>query len=404
MEANKQTDEYLPKQDLILIISGYTLFFVFLYVIKETISPVLLVLTVVCLLLPVIKYKAVKNLLFVILVLFIIWIAAGMMSVLQVFIIGVVIAYLLDPLIDIMERKMKRPLAVAIVLLAILLLMALMFFILIPLLVDTLTRFNVQSSLKSIRNIFTNTIYPYVDQYGFNRADLRHFWETKIIPAVEGMMGSVFSGLSNIGDFVIGFFKQVLYLFILPFFIYYVLVDWNKMMTGIRNIWAGEKQEKFNFMLDKVDKILSGYIRGLLIVAALNAIDVTILMYIFGHDYPILIGLLSGLFTFIPQFGVIISLIVNTLIGLIDSNPGFHIPVTLIVILAHNILETALISPKLVGKRINVHPALLIISIFVFSYLFGFAGLFLAAPLTAILVSIFTEKRKKAGSENLPVP
>ena len=396
METNKQSTEFLPKQDLILIISGYTLFFVFLYLIKETISPILLVLTSLCLLFPVIKYKAVKNLLIVILVLFLIWLASGMMSVLSIFIVGIMVAYLLNPLIEIMEKKMKRSIAVAIVLLFILLLMALMIFILVPLLVDTLTKFNVQGSIKNIRNIFTNTLYPYVDQYGLNRGDLKIFWENKIIPEIENMLSGIFSGLSNIGDFIFGFFKQIIYLFILPFFIYYILVDWNTIIDFFRSLFSEEKRVKFTFYYDKVDHILNRYIRGLLIIAVLNAVDVTILLYIFGHDYPILIGLLSGLFTFVPQFGVMISIVINSIIGLMVTKPGVQIPVTIIILLAHNILETAFISPKLVGKMINVHPTLLIISIFVFSYLFGFVGLFLAAPLMAILVSLFSENRKKS--------
>jgi predicted PurR-regulated permease PerM len=317
------------------------------------------------------------------------------MSVFQYFVLGIVLAYLLNPLIDKLEKRMKRPIAAMIVLLAIFAILGTIVFLLLPRVVDSISQLYTPSTLKSIRNTLTNTIYPYVNQFGLDRADIRSFWETKLIPGIENMIGSVFSGLTNIGGIFIDLFKQILYIFILPFFIYYILVDWNKINLFVKGLFAPERQDKYDNYTKKIGNILNSYIRGLIVVAALNAVDVTILLYVFGHDYPVLAGIISGLFTFIPQFGIIISIAVNLIVALMGGNVSFIIPVTIIVLMGHNILEAAVINPKLVGKKINVHPALLIISIFVFSYLFGFVGLFIAAPLTAILVSFGKEWREE---------
>jgi predicted PurR-regulated permease PerM len=390
MDQQNKADIY-SKLDVVLISTGFLLFFLFLYFIKETLSPILIAFTILLLLLPVIKYRAVKNLLIVTLILFFIWLAYNLISIFILIAFGMLFAYLLDPLIDKMCKFVKRPIAVLVVLLVIFSLLGLVIFFLLPRLLDTLQKFNLPSTLTNIRNSLTNIIYPYVDQFGLHKADLRKLWETKVIPGMENLLIGLFSGLTNIGDIVINLFKQILYFFILPFFIYYILVDWNKMKTFFKELFPLNKQQKFDYYAEKVDGILNSYIRGLIIVAALNAFDVTILMYLLGHEYPVLIGLISGLFTFIPQFGIIISLAVNSIVGLMTANPGYNITITLIVLMGHNILETAVISPKLVGKKINVHPALLIVSIFVFAYLFGFAGLFIAAPVTAIIVSIYSE-------------
>jgi predicted PurR-regulated permease PerM len=395
MENQKDNNSLYSKMDYFLVAGGFILFFIFLYFIRETLSPVLLAASIFFVLIPVVRFRAVKTLLLLITFLFVIWLAAGMMSVFQYFVLGIVLAYLLNPLIDKLEKRMKRPIAAMIVLLAIFAILGTIVFLLLPRVVDSISQLYTPSTLKSIRNTLTNTIYPYVNQFGLDRADIRSFWETKLIPGIENMIGGVFSGLTNIGGIFIDLFKQILYIFILPFFIYYILVDWNKINLFVKGLFAPERQDKYDNYTKKIGNILNSYIRGLIVVAALNAVDVTILLYIFGHDYPVLTGVISGLFTFIPQFGIIISIAVNLIVALMGGNVSFIIPVTIIVLMGHNILEAAVINPKLVGKKINVHPALLIVSIFVFSYLFGFVGLFIAAPLTAILVSFGKEWREE---------
>jgi predicted PurR-regulated permease PerM len=403
MDPKDRTEAY-SKLDIVLISTGFLLFFVFLYFIKETLSPFLIALTILLIFRPVFKYKVVKNLVLVILILFFIWLAYNMTSIFVLVAFGFLFAYIVDPLINKMSNYMKRSIAVLIVLLVIFSLMGLGLFFLLPKLLTTIQQFNLPGTITNLKNTFTNLVYPLVDQDGLHKSDIRKYWETKLIPGVGDLLTGFFSGLTNIGDLVINLFKQILYLFILPFFTFYILVDWEKIKIFFKEMFPLDKQHKFDYYTGKVDTILSSYLRGLIIVAVLNTLDVTVVMYILGHEYPVLIGLISGLFTFIPQFGIIISLAISSIIGLMTPAPGYNITITLITLMGHNILETALISPKLVGKKINVHPALLIISIFVFAYLFGFAGLFIAAPVTAIIVSIYTEwkaERKKTLENNI---
>lgn len=405
MEIKLNKDKSLSRSELILIISGFLLFGVFLFLIRDTLSPMLLAATIILMLFPLIRYKVVKVLLITVSLLFLIWLANGMMSMLQPFIFGIVIAYVLNPLIHILEKKISRSLAIFIILLLVLALLSLVIFIFIPKLLASIEQFNLPTTMKTLRNNLTNEIYPYVNQFGLNRIELRNFWDQKLIPGIENSLRGLFLGLNDIGGVVANILQRILYLFILPFFIYYILVDWNKILKFIHDLFPLNKQARFEYYFDKVDKTFNSYLRGLIIIAALNAFNVTVLLFIFGFDYPILVGLISGLFTFIPQFGVMISLFVNSLICFMSGNPGFYVPVTIAILMGHNIIETAIITPKLVGKKINVHPALLIISIFIFSHLFGFVGLFVAAPVTAIIVSIIkewkAEKREIEESRNI---
>jgi predicted PurR-regulated permease PerM len=405
MEIKLNKDKTLSRSELILIICGFLLFFLFLYLIIDTLTPMLVTATIILMLFPLVKYKVVKILIITVSLLFLIWLANGMMNILQPFIIGIVIAYLLNPLIKILEKKMSRSLAVGLMLLLVLAILGLILFLVVPMLLKSLEKIKLPTTMDELKINFTNAVYPYVKKFGLDRDDLRNLWTSQIAPGIENLLRGLFSGLNNFGGVIVQIFQRILYFLILPFFIYYILVDWNKLLRFVHDLFPLNKQAKFEYYFEKIDKIFNSYIRGLIIIATLNAFDVTILLFLFGFDYPILVGLISGLFTFIPQFGVMISIAVNIVVCFIGVNPGFYVPVTISILLGHNILEAALITPKLVGKKINVHPALLIISVFVFAYLFGFIGLFVAAPVTAILVSIIkewkAEKREIEKSRNI---
>ncbi len=405
MEIKLNKDKVLSRSELVLIISGFLLFFLFLEHIKDTLSPMLLTVTIVLMLFPLVRYKVVKILMVTVCLLFLFWLASHMMSVLQPFALGIVIAYVLNPLINILEKKMNRSIAVILVLLLMVGVLGVILFFFVPPLLVSLEKFNFQSTKTTIDNYMTNTLFPYLYQFGINQESLNSTWKTNLSPGITNSFEALTKGLANIGGIILDLFQRILYFFILPFFIYYILVDWNKILKFIRDLFPINKQGRFEYYFDKVDKIFNSYLRGLIVIAALNTFDVTVLLFIFGFDYPILVGLISGLFTFIPQFGVMISLVVNSIVCFMGVSPGFYVPVTISVLLGHNILETALITPKLVGKKINVHPALLIISIFIFAYLFGFVGLFVAAPVTAIIVSIIkewrAEKRELEKSHNI---
>jgi predicted PurR-regulated permease PerM len=405
MEIKLNKDKALSRSELILISCGFLLFFLFLYLIKDTLSPMLVTATIILMLFPLVKYKVVKILLITVSLLFLIWLANGMMNILQPFIIGIVIAYLLNPLINMLEKKMNRQLAVGLVLLFVLAILGLILFLVVPILLTTLEKIKLPTTMNELRNNITNAVYPYVNKFGLDRGDLRNLWNTQVAPGIENLLKSLFSGLFNFGGIIVAIFQRILYFLILPFFLYYILADWNKILKFIHDLFPLNKQARFEYYFDKVEKTFNSYIRGLIIIAALNSFNVTLFLFIFGFDYPILVGLISGLFTFIPQFGIMISLFVNSVICFMGVNPGFYVPVTISILMGQNILEAALITPKLVGKKINVHPALLIISVFVFAYMFGFFGLFVAAPVTAILVSIIkewkAEKREMEKSRNI---
>jgi predicted PurR-regulated permease PerM len=139
----------------------------------------------------------------------------------------------------------------------------------------------------------------------------------------------------------------------------------------------------------------------MIIISILNGIDVAIILTIFGVDFALIIAIISGVLTLIPNFGLIVSLAINIIICLLGADPVYSIIVVVATLCGHSMFEMGVLQPKLLGKRINVHPALLIMSIFVFASMFGFIGFVIGAPLTAILVTVFNEWKDNRNEKDI---
>jgi predicted PurR-regulated permease PerM len=131
---------------------------------------------------------------------------------------------------------------------------------------------------------------------------------------------------------------------------------------------------------------MGSYLRGAITVALINGVLVSIFLTIIGVRYSILLGAISGLLDLIPYFGLLISLTLSTIVALLGSTPGVQVPFTIITYIGLNILETSFLAPKIIGSKIGLHPAVLILSLLIFSYFFGYIGLLIALPTVSILL------------------
>nr|HMQ80858.1 AI-2E family transporter [Ignavibacteria bacterium] len=107
--------------------------------------------------------------------------------------------------------------------------------------------------------------------------------------------------------------------------------------------------------------------------------------------FAVFLGALGIVLNIIPYFGLLVEITLAVIVSLFSGDPGFQIPLVILLYLAQNLLETSFIIPKIVGNRIGLHPALLILSLFVFSYFFGFIGMLIALPTMSIIIMFFKE-------------
>ena len=400
MKFNLNREQSLSNTEIILFGCGCLMFLGFLFLIKNTVSPLLLALTIIFMLVPYRKYKGVKIILTAVGILCCLWLVDSLMFVFQPFIIGSAIAYILNPLINKMEKRINRSIAVAIVLLILCGLIVFAFILLIPEIIKSLKLVLNPEVFRNIQSWVMNDLYPLLNKFGITDSKLKEFVDINLLQKIQNMLNDLVGGLLDFGIFLAGFFERVAYFFVLPFYIFYLLVDWNKMIQFFKEVIPERKRQKYIFNINRIDETFNSYLRAMIIISILNGIDVAIILTIFGVEFALIIAIISGVLTLIPNFGLIVSLAINIIICLLAADPVYSIIVVVATLCGHSMFEMGVLQPKLLGKRINVHPALLIMSIFVFASMFGFIGFVIGAPLTAILVTVFNEwKDNRNGKE-----
>ena len=136
--------------------------------------------------------------------------------------------------------------------------------------------------------------------------------------------------------------------------------------------------------LEEINKVLSGYLRGQLTVALILGTFYSISLTIAGLNFGIVIGMATGLLSFLPYIGIIMGFVSGMLVAFIQYNNWQDIAIIAAIFLGAQVVEGNFITPNLIGNKIGIHPAWLIFGLFAGGTLFGFTGVLLAIPLTAI--------------------
>ena len=133
-----------------------------------------------------------------------------------------------------------------------------------------------------------------------------------------------------------------------------------------------------------INKALSGYLHGQLLVCAILGAYYAVGLTLAGLSFGALIGAVSGLLTFVPYVGSLTALVISFGVALAQFSPDWtRIIIVVVIVLVGQFLEGNVLSPKLVGESVGLHPVWLIFALLAFGYLFGFVGLVLAVPLAA---------------------
>ncbi len=176
------------------------------------------------------------------------------------------------------------------------------------------------------------------------------------------------------------------YLIVTPFLLFYLLKEDYGMFSGAIDIFPFSKRKSINQITENVDKTLAQYINGQVLVACIVGILIFIGYSIIGLNYAYALAFLAFVFNLIPFCGPFISTIPAVLIGL--SGSSFMAFKVIFVVIAVHLLDLNLISPRIVGYTLNIHPTTIILLLVLGFSLGGFLGLFVITPLYAVCQSI----------------
>lgn len=305
-------------------------------------------------------------------------------EILLPFVVGMVIAYFFNPLADRLSAwGMNRMLAAAIIvgLAATVLITAIVY--LAPVL------FAQAEQLAEVLPTEFSKLSASLESWARERLGDRYVQvQDRLAKSSEAMASKwadFFGWLAtSIWDQSSAIFNFLTLLLVTPVVVFYLLVDWHPMVAKIDGWLPRDQAPVIRQLAGDVNDSIAAFIRGQGTVCLVLGVFYCLAFTIIGLNYGLLVGIATGLLTFVPVVGWATGFVTATTLAVIQFWPSV-MPIAAVVgvFLAAQAMDAAYLSPKIVGSKIGLHPVWLIFSLFVFSYLFGLIGVLIAVPLAA---------------------
>jgi predicted PurR-regulated permease PerM len=305
-------------------------------------------------------------------------------DILLPFVVGIALAYLLNPLTNRVQRLgVPRWIAALAVVSLVVFAFVLLILVIAPIIGAQLAGFieNVPGYIRRLQSIVTDPSRPWLSKLVGERFAGADKSVGDLVTQGAGLatafLGTVWSG----GRALISAFSLLV---IAPVVAFYFIADWPRIIASLDRLVPRRHHDTIAGLARETDTAIAGFVRGQTLVCLLLGLFYAIGLSLTGLNFGLLIGLLSGLISFIPYVGSITGLVLALGVALAQFWPEWiWIVAVLAVFLVGQFLEGNVLVPKLVGDSVGLHPLWLMFALFAFGYLFGFVGLLLAVPLAA---------------------
>jgi len=319
------------------------------------------------------------------------WLIYLLAPILTPFVISAALAFLGDPLVDRLERmhigkwKVSRTLAVVFVFVLMTAVMVILLLIFVPLLREQLQQ--LIEKAPEMLEWLANTALPWIQAKlgltGFvlnpeSISDaLKSYWK-EASSAVLNVLGTV----SRSGQIVL---HWIMNLVLIPVVTFYLLRDWDKLVEGIRTLIPRKIEPVVSSLSKEIEQVLGAFIRGQLMVMIALGVIYAIGLWLVGLDLALIIGMSAGLASIVPYLGTAVGIVAGLAAAAFQFQDLYHIVLVLIVFGVGQSLESMVLTPKLVGDAVGLHPVTVIFAVLAGGQLFGFLGILLALPVAAAL-------------------
>ena len=306
--------------------------------------------------------------------------------------IAAIFAYILDPVIDKLEKyHLSRSKAIFMLTFA-----AVAIFFLLLLLIVPAVESELRETVKKLPHYavaFKNKIGPLIDETlskafpdSTYRVDMLLTQGEKMLKEVPlDIWKQVFQVMSSTFKGTLSLFISIFGTLIIPLYLYFLLKDFDRFKDGIVSLIPERKREFIVLKFCEIDETLSAFIRGQLSICLILAIIYSIGLSLIGVDLALIIGILSGIAFLIPYVGTFLGILAASVMAALEFHDFTHIIYVLALYGGAQALEGAVITPKIIGEKIGLHPLVIIVAIITGGELFGLMGMLLAVPVAAIL-------------------
>lgn len=386
----------MEQRRLFLLVAWALLLGFFAWSIRPVLTPLVLFLALVYLLTPFFGTAFYRRLVVTLSVLTLLWLFSVAGSILAPFALALVLAYVADPIVDRLERRgLARVWGALLVLLVAVLAIVTAIVIIVPLVIHQGRQFvtdfprivdDLTAWYRAQVGALARSDVPLVRDIAFERAlaveseDVAA-WLTEqaqaLNPSWNAAMGlgrGLQTALTILG-----------YVVLTPVLTFYLLRDFVNLREWGASLLPRDQRDNTLAFLRRYDTLLGEYLRGQLLVALFVGVTTGVAFWLLGFPNAVLLGVLAGVFNIVPYLGLIVSVVPALLIALVTPPVWISLLKVAAVFFGVQSLDAYVLSPRIVGSRVGLHPVWVMLAILAFGSFFGIVGLLLAIPIAVLI-------------------
>lgn len=310
----------------------------------------------------------------------------GLRDMLLPFILGLGIAYFLDPITDRVQKwGLPRSISAAVVLLSFVGVLVVVVALSWPVLSDQFVRFlnAVPNYIERIRTLIGPYLQMAQEQLALisSSGDLQQQTAgltNKALGLSAGLLKGVWAGGSAL-------FNIIGILLITPVVAFYMLRDWDRMTNKVDSWLPREHADTIRSLFKQIDAAISGFVRGQALVCLLLGLIYGVCLSIMGLEFGFFIGVMAGVLSFIPYAGSIAGFIAAILVAWFQYGDWTHLLIVCGIFGFGQAIESNILTPKLVGDKVGLHAVWVLFALMAGASLMGFVGVMIAVPVAAVI-------------------
>lgn len=310
------------------------------------------------------------------------WMFSG---VLLPFVLGLSIAYLLDPIVNKLAKwKLPRWAAALVILAVFVLFVGMAAALILPAVYREMTQLAL--ALPGYAEKVWQMLAPYTAwaQEKLGNTDVEGIKQTlqSQIGKMFAVGGSVLAGIATGGQAVAGFLTTLV---LTPVVAYYMMKEWPQIKDWFESLLPLKHKDTIHELLSQADRKIAGFVRGQITVAFLLAVIYAVALSLAGLNYGFLIGFMAGALSIIPMVGSAVGLVVAVAVAWFQAGSLTYVAIIAAIFLVGQFVEGNFLTPKFLGDSVGLHPLWIMFALLAGGAMFGIAGMLLAVPVVAVI-------------------
>jgi predicted PurR-regulated permease PerM len=318
-------------------------------------------------------------------------------EILLPFVVGALLAYLLVPAVDRLERfGINRTFAALAVMLPLIVGIVAVILVMFPVIIGEI-RFFVEEFpryVTRLQSLVTEASGPWMHSVMGEDLHIEQSSSDVVRTMGSRWLDSFLNSLWSSGRALISLLSLVV---VTPIIAIYLAIDWHRMIATVDGWFAPEYRGDIRALGHEIHDTVAGFVRGQVVICLVLAVVYAAALKVTGLNHAILIGFTAGLISFVPYLGAATGILVSVCVALDQFWPNWALVVVVGgIFIVGEMLADYVLSPRLIGRRVKLNPVWMLFALFAFGWLFGFIGVLLAIPVAASLGVVLRFARRKS--------